>query len=201
MYPRFIKPSADFLIAGLVLIMMIPILAVIALLLAWSNNGSAFFTQERVGKGNRIFKVVKFKTMNDRRDSQGQLLADEYRLTGLGRWIRKTSLDELPQLWNILKGEMSFVGPRPLLVEYLPLWSSEQLRRHSVTPGITGWAQVNGRNQIQWREKFELDVWYVDHQTFWLDFKIIFLTIWKVLRAEGISAVGSATTEKFNGSN
>jgi len=200
-YPRFIKPSADFLIAGLVLIMMIPILAVIALLLAWSNNGSAFFTQERVGKGNRIFKVVKFKTMNDRRDSQGQLLADEYRLTGLGRWIRKTSLDELPQLWNILKGEMSFVGPRPLLVEYLPLWSSEQLRRHSVTPGITGWAQVNGRNQIQWREKFELDVWYVDHQTFWLDFKIIFLTIWKVLRAEGISAVGSATTEKFNGSN
>lgn len=201
MYPRFIKPSADFLIAGLVLIMMIPILAVIALLLAWSNNGSAFFTQERVGKGNRIFKVVKFKTMNDRRDSQGQLLADEYRLTGLGRWIRKTSLDELPQLWNVLKGEMSFVGPRPLLVEYLSLWSDEQLRRHTVVPGITGWAQVNGRNKIRWSEKFALDVWYVDHQTFLLDLKILFLTIWKVVRADGITAPGLATSEKFNGKN
>lgn len=201
MYTHFIKPLFDFLMAGIALMVLFPVLGLIALLLSVANAGSPFFTQERVGKRKRIFRVVKFKTMNDRRDAEGRLLPDEHRLTGLGKWVRKTSLDELPQLWNVLKGDMSFVGPRPLLVEYLPLWSAEQMRRHSVTPGITGWAQVNGRNQIRWTEKFALDVWYVDHQTFWLDIRIILMTIWKVVRAEGISGVGVATVEKFNGSN
>lgn len=201
MYSRVVKPLFDFLVAGLALVILSPVLALIALLLLVANAGSPFFTQERVGKRKRIFRVVKFKTMNDRRDAKGRLLPDEHRLTGLGKWVRKTSLDELPQLWNVLKGDMSFVGPRPLLVEYLPLWSEEQMRRHQVTPGITGWAQVNGRNQIRWTEKFALDVWYVNHQTFWLDMKIILMTIWKVVRAEGISGVGVATAEKFNGSN
>lgn len=189
------------MVAGLALAVLSPLLALTTLLLSIANGGSPFFTQERVGKRKRIFKVVKFKTMNDRRDAEGQPLPDEHRLTALGKWVRKTSLDELPQLWNVLKGDMSFVGPRPLLVEYLPLWSEEQMRRHQVTPGITGWAQVNGRNQIRWSEKFALDVWYVDHQTFCLDIRIIMLTVWKVVRAEGISGVGVATAEKFNGSN
>ncbi|HNP78851.1 MAG TPA: sugar transferase [Cyclobacteriaceae bacterium] len=196
-----VKPLFDVLVAALALVILFPVMVVITFLLMLANSGSAFFTQERVGKGKRIFMVVKFKTMNDRCDEHGQLLPDSVRLTTVGKWIRKTSLDELPQLWNVIRGEMSFVGPRPLLVEYLPLWSAEQLRRLEVTPGITGWAQVNGRNQISWRDKFTLDVWYVDHQSIWLDFKILLMTVWKVIKAEGISGVGVATAEKFNGSN
>ncbi len=201
MYTRIVKPLFDVLVAALALVILFPVMVVITFLLMLANSGSAFFTQERVGKGKRIFMVVKFKTMNDRCDEHGQLLPDSVRLTTVGKWIRKTSLDELPQLWNVIRGEMSFVGPRPLLVEYLPLWSAEQLRRLEVTPGITGWAQVNGRNQISWRDKFTLDVWYVDHQSIWLDFKILLMTVWKVIKAEGISGVGVATAEKFNGSN
>jgi lipopolysaccharide/colanic/teichoic acid biosynthesis glycosyltransferase len=196
-----VKPLFDVLVAVLALVILFPVMVVITFLLMLANSGSAFFTQERVGKGKRIFRVVKFKTMNDRCDEHGQLLPDSVRLTPVGKWIRKTSLDELPQLWNVVRGEMSFVGPRPLLVEYLPLWSAEQLRRLEVTPGITGWAQVNGRNQISWRDKFTLDVWYVDHQSIWLDFRILLITVWKVIKAEGISGVGVATAEKFNGSN
>jgi lipopolysaccharide/colanic/teichoic acid biosynthesis glycosyltransferase len=196
-----VKPLFDVLVAVLALVILFPVMVVITFLLMLANSGSAFFTQERVGKGKRIFRVVKFKTMNDRCDEHGQLLPDSVRLTPVGKWIRKTSLDELPQLWNVIRGEMSFVGPRPLLVEYLPLWSAEQLRRLEVTPGITGWAQVNGRNQISWRDKFTLDVWYVDHQSIWLDFRILLMTVWKVIKAEGISGVGVATAEKFNGSN
>jgi lipopolysaccharide/colanic/teichoic acid biosynthesis glycosyltransferase len=196
-----VKPLFDVLVAALALVILFPVMVVITFLLMLANSGSAFFTQERVGKGKRIFRVVKFKTMNDRCDEHGQLLPDSVRLTPVGKWIRKTSLDELPQLWNVIRGEMSFVGPRPLLVEYLPLWSAEQLRRLEVTPGITGWAQVNGRNQISWRDKFALDVWYVDHQSIWLDVRILLITVWKVIKAEGISGVGVATAEKFNGSN
>jgi lipopolysaccharide/colanic/teichoic acid biosynthesis glycosyltransferase len=196
-----VKPLFDVLVAALALVLLFPVMVVITFLLMLANSGSAFFTQERVGKGKRIFRVVKFKTMIDRCDEHGQLLPDSVRLTPVGKWIRKTSLDELPQLWNVIRGDMSFVGPRPLLVEYLPLWSAEQLRRLEVTPGITGWAQVNGRNQISWRDKFTLDVWYVDHQSIWLDFKILLMTVWKVIKAEGISAMGVATAEKFNGSN
>lgn len=201
MYSRIVKPLFDVLVAALALVLLFPVMVVITFLLMFANSGSAFFTQERVGKGKRIFRVVKFKTMNDRCDEHGQLLPDSVRLTPVGKWIRKTSLDELPQLWNVIRGDMSFVGPRPLLVEYLPLWSAEQLRRLEVTPGITGWAQVNGRNQISWRDKFTLDVWYVDHQSIWLDFRILLMTVWKVIKAEGISGVGVATAEKFNGSN
>jgi lipopolysaccharide/colanic/teichoic acid biosynthesis glycosyltransferase len=196
-----VKPLFDVLVASFALVILFPVMVVISFLLLFANSGSAFFTQERVGKGKRIFRVVKFKTMNDRCDEHGQLLPDSVRLTPVGKWIRKTSLDELPQLWNVVRGEMSFVGPRPLLVEYLPLWSAEQLRRLEVTPGITGWAQVNGRNQISWRDKFALDVWYVDHQSIWLDVRILLITVWKVIKAEGISGVGVATAEKFNGSN
>jgi lipopolysaccharide/colanic/teichoic acid biosynthesis glycosyltransferase len=173
---------------------------IIACLLRWSyGRGGVFFTQRRAGKDEVIFKLLKFKTMNDQRNKQGILLPDAERLTALGKFIRKTSLDELPQLWNVLKGDMSLVGPRPLLPEYLPLYNDEQKRRHEVKPGITGWAQVNGRNAISWEEKFKMDVWYVENQSFWLDMKILWLTIRKVLVREGINQDGQATMEPFKG--
>ena len=199
MYRVFIKSFLDRLFALVVLLVAAPILLLLITLLAIANNGKPFFTQSRVGYRNRIFRVVKFKTMNDKKDTHGNLLPDAARLTPVGKFVRSTSLDELPQLWNVLIGDMSLVGPRPLLIEYLPLYSPEQARRHHVMPGITGWAQVNGRNAISWKKKFELDVWYVQHQSFWLDLKIIFLTVKKVFVREGISADGHATMEKFTG--
>ena len=170
--------------------------------LHFANKGAgAFFFQERPGKGGRIFKVVKFKTMTDERDSDGRLLPDAQRLTKVGRFVRSTSIDELPQLWNVLKGDMSLIGPRPLLVQYLPLYSEKQSRRHEVRPGITGWAQCHGRNSISWKEKFDLDVWYVDHISFLTDCKVILTTVKKVVRREDISSATSATMEPFNGNN
>jgi len=201
MYRGCFKRCLDFLVFC-VLFVIWPILVVIALGLHFVNKGAgAFFTQERPGRGGKIFKVIKFKSMTDKRDLMGNLLPDEERLTKIGKFIRTTSLDELPQLINVLKGDMSLIGPRPLLPQYLPLYSTEQGRRHDVRPGITGWAQVNGRNDVSWGKKFELDVWYVDHLSFWLDMKIIFLTIWKVLKRDGVSKEGMATTEPFNGYN
>jgi lipopolysaccharide/colanic/teichoic acid biosynthesis glycosyltransferase len=170
------------------------------ILLSFDNKESGvFFFQERVGKSNVIFKILKFKTMNDLKDSEGNLLSDAERLTSVGRFIRKTSLDEIPQLLNVIRGDMSLIGPRPLLVEYLPLYDEIQIRRHAVRPGITGWAQVNGRNAISWQQKFEYDVWYVDHCSFLLDIKILFLTVLKVFKSEGISSETSVTMEKFEG--
>ena len=202
MYRGCFKRCLDFFIVFCVLFVIWPILVVIALGLHFVNKGAgAFFTQERPGRGGKIFKVIKFKSMTDKRDLMGNLLPDEERLTKIGKFIRTTSLDELPQLINVLKGDMSLIGPRPLLPQYLPLYSTEQGRRHDVRPGITGWAQVNGRNDVSWGKKFELDVWYVDHLSFWLDMKIIFLTIWKVLKRDGVSKEGMATTEPFNGYN
>lgn len=202
MYRGCFKRCLDFLIVFCVLFVIWPILVVIALGLHFVNKGAgAFFTQERPGRGGKIFKVIKFKSMTDKRDLMGNLLPDEERLTKIGKFIRTTSLDELPQLINVLKGDMSLIGPRPLLPQYLPLYSTEQGRRHDVRPGITGWAQVNGRNDVSWGKKFELDVWYVDHLSFWLDMKIIFLTIGKVLKRDGVSKEGMATTEPFNGYN
>lgn len=173
---------------------------VVIVLLAIANKGRIWFVQPRPGLHERIFHVIKFKTMNDARNERGELLPDEVRLTWIGKIIRKTSLDELPQLFNVLRGHMSIVGPRPLLVEYLPLYNEIQKRRHEVKPGITGWAQVNGRNAISWEKKFAYDVWYADHQSFWLDIKILFLTIAKVFKAEGISSATSVTMERFRGS-
>jgi undecaprenyl phosphate N,N'-diacetylbacillosamine 1-phosphate transferase len=176
-----------------------PVVVIIVLLLAIANRGKVWFVQERPGKDGKLFRVIKFKTMTDERDESGNLLPDEKRLTRIGKFVRKTSLDEIPQLFNVLLGHMSFVGPRPLLKEYLPLYSEVQRRRHLVKPGITGWAQVNGRNTLSWQQKFEYDAWYVDHISFALDFKILFLTAVKVLKAEGISSESSVTMEKFRG--
>ena len=202
MYKYFLKRIIDFVFVFGVLTVIWPILLVMAIWLHFANKGAgAFFTQERPGKGGQIFKVIKFKTMTDERDADGNLLPDADRLTNVGRFVRSTSIDELPQLINVLKGDMALIGPRPLLVQYLPLYSKEQARRHDVRPGITGWAQVNGRNAISWTKKFELDVWYVDHCSFWLDVKIIFLTIKKVFVREGISQEGQATMEFFTGNN
>lgn len=202
MYKYFFKRLIDFIIVFCVLVVIWPILLIITLWLHFANKGAgAFFTQERPGKGGKIFKVIKFKTMTDERDADGNLLPDADRLTNVGCFVRSTSIDELPQLINVLKGDMALIGPRPLLVQYLPLYSKEQARRHDVRPGITGWAQVNGRNAISWTKKFELDVWYVDHCSFWLDVKIIFLTIKKVFVREGISQEGQATMEFFTGNN
>ena len=202
MYKHFFKRLIDFLIVLNVLLIIWPILLIIIIWLHFANKGAgAFFTQERPGKGGKIFKVIKFKTMTDERDADGNLLPDADRLTNVGRFVRSTSIDELPQLINVLKGDMALIGPRPLLVQYLPLYSKEQARRHDVRPGITGWAQVNGRNAISWTKKFELDVWYVDHCSLWLDVKIIFLTIKKVFVREGISQDGQATMEFFTGNN
>ena len=202
MYKYFLKRIIDFVFVFGVLTVIWPILLVMAIWLHFANKGAgAFFTQERPGKGGKLFKVIKFKTMTDERDADGNLLPDADRLTNVGRFVRSTSIDELPQLINVLKGDMALIGPRPLLVQYLPLYSKEQARRHDVRPGITGWAQVNGRNAISWTKKFELDVWYVDHCSFWLDVKIIFLTIKKVFVREGISQEGQATMEFFTGNN
>ena len=202
MYKYFFKRLIDFIIVFCVLVVIWPILLIITLWLHFANKGAgAFFAQERPGKGGKVFKVIKFKTMTDERDADGNLLPDADRLTNVGRFVRSTSIDELPQLINVLKGDMALIGPRPLLVQYLPLYSKEQARRHDVRPGITGWAQVNGRNAISWTKKFELDVRYVDHCSFWLDVKIIFLTIKKVFVREGISQEGQATMEFFTGNN
>lgn len=201
-YKNFIKRSFDFLISLIGLICVSPILIVITIWLHFANKGAgAFFMQERPGKNAKIFKVIKFKTMTDERDEAGELLPDAQRLTKIGKFVRSTSIDELPQLINILKGNMSFIGPRPLLVKYLSLYSPEQMRRHEVRPGISGWAQVNGRNTITFTKQFEYDVYYVDHLTFWLDVKIFFMTVFKVFKREGISEEGQATREPFNGSN
>lgn len=202
MYKHFFKRFFDFWIALLVLICLSPLLLVVTLWLHFANKGAgAFFLQERPGKDGRIFKIVKFKTMTDERDAQGNLLPDEVRLTRVGRIVRSTSLDELPQLFNVLKGDMALIGPRPLLPKYLPLYSEEQMRRHAVRPGISGWAQCHGRNSISWTEKFKLDVWYVDHLSLWVDIKVIYLTTLKVLQRDGITEEGQATMEAFDGHN
>jgi len=176
-------------------------LLLLALLVRWRLGSPIFFTQERPGFRERIFRMVKFRTMTDARDGRGELLPDAQRLTRFGRWLRSTSLDELPELWNVLKGEMSLVGPRPLLVRYLSRYSAEQRRRHDVPPGVTGWAQVNGRNAISWDAKFSLDVWYVDHRSCWLDLRILWLTVWHVVARRGISAPGEATMPEFQPSH
>lgn len=202
MYSCFLKRFIDFVIVFFVLAVIWPILLFMAVWLHSANKGAGvFFTQERPGKHGKIFKVIKFKTMTDERDGSGNLLPDERRLTKIGKFIRSASVDELPQLINVLKGDMALIGPRPLLPQYLPLYSREQARRHEVRPGITGWAQVNGRNAISWSKKFELDVWYVDHCSFLLDLKIILLTIKKVFVREGISSDTSVTMEPFTGNN
>ncbi len=196
-----VKRVVDFACSLLALILLSPLLLVICILLYIANKGSILFTQERAGLHGRIFRVFKFKTMNDRRDASGKLLPDHIRLSPVGRFVRSTSMDELPQLLNVLRGEMSLIGPRPLLPRYLPLYSPEQNRRHEVRPGITGWAQVNGRNTISWTQKFEYDVWYVDHIGFLLDLRILFLTIRKVLVREGINAGATTTMTPFTGNN
>lgn len=201
MYRRLIKPLCDRIAALLLLILLSPILIATGLLLAVANRGHIFFTQPRPGKNENIFQVIKFKTMNDRKDAKGELLPDAERLTPIGKFVRSTSIDELPQLINVLKGDMSFIGPRPLLVQYLTLYNETQRRRHLVTPGISGWAQVNGRNAISWARKFELDVWYVDHISFLLDCKIVWMTICNILRRKDINQQGQATMEIFNGKN
>lgn len=202
MYIHFFKRIIDFIIVFCVLLVIWPILLIIIIWLHFANKGAgAFFTQERPGKNGKIFKVIKFKTMTDERDANGNLLPDAERLTRVGSFVRSTSIDELPQLINVLKGDMALIGPRPLLPQYLPLYSKEQARRHEIRPGITGWAQVNGRNAISWTKKFELDVWYVDHCSLLLDMRIVFLTIKKVFIREGISQEGQATMEFFNGNN
>ncbi|AFL82351.1 glycosyl transferase possibly involved in lipopolysaccharide synthesis [Aequorivita sublithincola DSM 14238] len=199
MYKSITKPTFDFFCALLGLLVLSPIFLIAWIGLAIANNGKPFFYQRRPGKRERIFTIIKFKTMNDKRSADGQLLPDAKRLTAIGSFVRKTSLDELPQLLNVLKGDMSFVGPRPLLPEYLPLYSETQRKRHNVKPGITGWAQVNGRNAISWEQKFAYDVWYVAHQSFALDLQILFRTVKKVFKSEGISQTGQVTTERFLG--
>ena len=202
MYKYGLKRVIDFILVFIVLVVIWPILLLITIWLHFANKGAgAFFTQERPGKDGRIFRLIKFKSMTDERDAEGKFLPDAKRLTHVGKFVRATSIDELPQLINVLKGDMALIGPRPLLPQYLSLYSKEQARRHEVRPGITGWAQVNGRNAISWTKKFELDVWYVDHCSFFLDLKIFFLTIKKVFVREGISSDTSVTMEPFTGNN
>lgn len=202
MYKHLFKRLIDFCIAFVALSILFIPLAIITLWLHFANKGAgAFFFQERPGKGGKIFKIVKFKTMTDERDVDGNLLPDEKRLTKVGRFVRSTSVDELPQFWNVLVGDMSLIGPRPLLVQYLPLYSKEQARRHEVRPGISGWAQCHGRNLLSWSEKFALDVWYVDHCTLMTDIKVVLITIKKVLVRDGISQEGNVSMEPFNGNN
>ena len=202
MYKYFFKRFFDFWISLIALICISPILLVVTIWLHFANKGAgAFFTQERPGKDGKIFKVIKFKTMTDERDENGELLPDEDRLTRVGKFVRSTSIDELPQLINVLKGDMALIGPRPLLVKYLPRYSSEQMRRHEVRPGISGWAQCHGRNAISWTEKFKLDVWYVDHVSLWTDIQVILITVMKVLKRADINEAGQATMEEFNGHN
>ena len=198
-YKNFIKPLLDFIFSLIAFIILLPLFMVVIILLFFANNGKPFFTQLRPGKNERVFRLIKFKTMNDNKDEQGNLLPDKDRLTRVGKFIRKTSIDEIPQLLNIIKGDMSLVGPRPLLVEYLPLYNKQQLRRHEVKPGITGWAQVNGRNAISWEQKFEFDVWYVDHLSFALDVKILWLTTRKAFKPRGINSTNLVPMEKFKG--
>ncbi len=201
MYKHFFKKLLDFFIAFMALLVLSPLLIPITVLLALANKGKPFFFQKRPGKNGRIFNIIKFKTMTDEKDENGDLLPDEKRLTAVGKFVRKTSIDEIPQLINVLKGNMSLIGPRPLLPQYLPLYSDRQRKRHNVKPGITGWAQVNGRNAISWTKKFEYDVWYVENLSFVLDVKIIIKTIKKVVISEGINTANMATTEAFNGKN
>ena len=202
MYKHFFKRLLDILISGMALLCIGWFLILVAIFLHFANKGAgAFFFQERPGKDEKIFKVIKFKTMTDERDAEGKLLPDAQRLTKVGRFVRSTSVDELPQLINVFKGDMSLIGPRPLLVQYLPLYNAEQHRRHEVRPGISGWAQCHGRNAISWKQKFELDVWYVDHCTFWTDIKVIFITIKNVLMRKDINSGTAATCEAFNGNN
>lgn len=202
MYRKYLKRWLDFVIVLCALAVIWPVMLLVTLWLHFANKGAgAFFTQERPGRNGKIFKVIKFKTMTDERGADGNLLPDAERLTPVGRFVRSTSIDELPQLINVLKGDMALIGPRPLLVQYLPLYSPEQARRHEVRPGITGWAQCHGRNSISWTEKFKLDVWYVDHCSLITDIKVIFITIKKVLLRDGISQEGNATMELFNGNN
>ncbi len=202
MYKNFFKRFLDFWISLIALICISPVLLVVTIWLHFANKGAgAFFTQERPGKKGKIFKVIKYKTMTDERDADGNLLPDEKRLTTVGRFVRSTSIDELPQLINVLKGDMALIGPRPLLPQYLPLYSSEQARRHEVRPGISGWAQCHGRNAISWTEKFKLDVWYVDHVSLLTDLKVIFMTIKNVLMRKDINSTKAATMEAFNGNN
>ena len=199
-YVHFFKRLIDLLVALIIFTVLSPVFIIVVMLLAIANSGKPFFFQKRPGKNEKTFKVIKFKTMNDRKDKYGELLPDAQRLTGIGSFIRKTSLDELPQLLNVIKGDMSLIGPRPLLMEYLPLYNETQKKRHDVLPGITGWAQVNGRNAISWEQKFEYDVWYVNNISFALDFRIFFLTIRNIVKSEGISSGTSVTMEKFTGS-
>lgn len=201
MYRNFFKRLFDIFGALAGLVLFSPVILFVTIYLSIRNRGSAFFLQKRAGKGGRIFRIIKFKTMTDERDGDGRLLPDDARLTGFGRFLRSTSLDELPQLVNVLNGNMSLVGPRPLLVQYLPLYSARQARRHEVLPGITGWAQCHGRNAISWKEKLELDVWYVEHLSFVTDCRIMLLTILKVIKKEGITQQGKTTVELFNGNN
>lgn len=202
MYRLYVKRFLDFWMSLIVLIIISPLLLLVTIWLYYANKGAgALFFQERPGKDGKIFRVIKFKTMTDERDADGNLLPDEVRLTNVGRFVRSTSIDELPQLINVLKGDMSLIGPRPLLVQYLPLYSKEQMRRHEVRPGISGWAQCHGRNQINWTEKFKLDVWYVDHLSFMTDLKVIMITIKKVLFREDINSDNDATMEDFDGTN
>lgn len=198
-YVKVVKPVIDFVVAFIVFAILSPLFIVVTFLLAFANGGKPFFFQRRPGRNGRLFTVIKYKTMNDKKDAQGQLLPDADRLTPIGSWVRRTSVDEVPQLLNVLKGDMSIVGPRPLLEEYLPLYNEVQKRRHDVRPGITGWAQVNGRNAISWQQKFDYDVWYVNNVSFMLDLRILLMTFRNVARSEGISSETSATMEKFRG--
>lgn len=199
LYKRGVKRILDFALSLFGLALLSPIFITVLILLIIYNNGRPFFFQNRPGKDEKIFRVIKFKTMNDKKDDKGNLLPDSKRLTKVGQFVRKTSLDEIPQLLNVIKGDMSLIGPRPLLVEYLPLYNEAQKKRHDVRPGITGWAQVNGRNAISWKKKFEYDVWYVERISFVLDIKIFFKTFFKVFKSEGISKEGEVTTTKFTG--
>jgi lipopolysaccharide/colanic/teichoic acid biosynthesis glycosyltransferase len=200
-YILFFKPFCDFIISLVALLILSPLLLIAIILLFLANKGNPFFVQKRPGKNGEIFKIVKFKTMTNEKDSNGVLLSDSQRLTAIGKFIRKTSLDEIPQLWNVLIGDMSIIGPRPLLPQYLPIYTAHQYKRHNLKPGITGWAQVNGRNAISWTQKFEYDVWYVQNISFLVDMEILFKTVQKVLVSEGINAENMATTEPFNGTN
>lgn len=201
MYANFIKPLLDFLLSFFGFLLLSPIFLVVTVGLFFANKGKPFFFQARPGKNEKLFNIIKFKTMTDEKDANGHLLPDENRLTALGNFVRKTSLDEIPQLLNVIKGDMSLIGPRPLLPQYVALYNALQKRRHEVKPGITGWAQINGRNTISWQQKFELDVFYVEHCSFLFDLKILFLTLKKVVISEGISQNGQATAESFNGKN
>jgi undecaprenyl phosphate N,N'-diacetylbacillosamine 1-phosphate transferase len=199
MYRDILKPFMDVMLAFVAIVFLLPIIVLVTILLAIANRGKPFFVQQRPGKNGRIFKLIKFKTMRDMYNEEGKPLPDKDRITLIGSFIRKASLDELPQLFNVLKGDMSLIGPRPLLVKYLPLYNQFQLRRHEVKPGITGWAQVKGRNAIDWETKFKLDVWYVDHISFALDIKIIFLTVYKIFKREGINSSRQHTMKPFSG--